>query len=92
MDEIRVKRIMKGLKIKKCEGVDRIPLRVLNDGAEILYKPVTALMTLTYSSKKIPDQWRMAKVIPTHKNGTRDNVGNYRPLSNLCTTSKIYEK
>ena len=74
MDEIRVKRIMKGLKIKKCEGVDRIPLRVLNDGAEILYKPVTALMTLTYSSKKIPDQWRMAKVIPTHKNGTRAMV------------------
>ena len=80
---------MKGLKIKNCEGMDRIPLQILNDGAEILCKPVTALMNLIYSRKRIPDQWRMAKVIPTHKNGTRDNVSNYRPISNLCTTSKI---
>ena len=35
--ETRVKRIMMNLKIKNCEGIDRIPLRILNDGAEQLY-------------------------------------------------------
>ena len=49
-------------------------------------------MQLIYTTKTVPDQWRIAKVIPTHKSGSRDNIVNYRPISNLCTTSKIYEK
>ena len=44
IDEISVKRIMMNLKIKSCEGIDRIPLRILNDGAEHLYRPMTTLM------------------------------------------------
>ena len=34
MTESNVKRCLMDLKIKNCEGVDRIPLRILNDGAE----------------------------------------------------------
>ena len=66
MSEMNVRKCMTGLKIKNCEGVDRIPLRILNDGAEFLYGPITSLMNLIYSTKKIPDQWRQAKIIPTH--------------------------
>ena len=91
-EETKVKICMMGLKIKNCEGHDRIPLRILNDGAEFLYKPITKLLKLIYTTKSIPEQWRIAKVIPTHKKGTKDNIYNYRPISNLCTTSKIYEK
>ena len=46
MDEAYVKKVMMGLKIKNSEGIDRIPLRVLNDGAEYLYKPMSILMSL----------------------------------------------
>ena len=92
MTEVNVAKIMKGLKIKNCEGFDRIPLRILNEGAEYLIKPIAKLMQLIYSRKTIPEQWRIAKVIPTHKSGKRDNVANYRPISNLCTMSKVYEK
>ena len=46
--------------------------RTLNEGAEYLIKPMTKLMQLIYNSKTVPDQWRVAKVIPTHKSGTRD--------------------
>ena len=42
MDEIPVRRNLNGLKIKGWVGVDRIPLKVLNDGAEVLTKPITA--------------------------------------------------
>ena len=92
MSETNVMRCRTSLKIKNCEGVDRIPLRVLNDGARILCRPITALMYIIYETKRIPDQWRQAKIIPTHKNGPKDNVENYRPISNLCTMSKVYEK
>ena len=75
--EENVGKVMTGLKIKNCEGFDRIPLRILNEGAEYLIGPMTKLMQMIYNSKKVPDQWRIAKVIPTHKNGPKDNVENY---------------
>ena len=81
ISELNVRKCLTGLKIKNCEGVDRIPLRILNDGAEYLNGPITALMNVIYSTRKIPDQWRQAKIIPTHKSGPKDNISNYRPIS-----------
>ena len=74
MTELNVRKCLKGLKIKNCEGVDRIPLRILNDGAEILTSPITRLLNIIYATKKIPAQWRQAKIIPTHKSGPKDNI------------------
>ena len=61
MTETRVLKCMKGLKIKNSEGVDRIPLRVLNDRAEILSKPETKLLDLIYQTKLIPNKWKWLK-------------------------------
>ena len=44
------------IKIKNCEGYDRIPQRVLVDGIEHLLKPLTILFKLVYEEKKIPEQ------------------------------------
>ena len=53
MSEINLKRCLMGLKIKNCEGVDRIPLRILNDGAEILCRPITDRMNIIYGQSVI---------------------------------------
>ena len=34
----------------------------------------------------------MAKTIPLHKKGPRKDIENYRPIANLCSASKIFEK
>ncbi len=31
-------------------------------------------------------------MIPLHKKGDKHDVSNYRPISNLCSVSKVYEK
>ena len=66
MTEIKVREVISKMKIKNCEGIDRIPLRILNEGAEILTKPLSKLFQLIYETKEVPDQWKIAKVIPTH--------------------------
>ena len=45
-----------------------------------------------YEEKSIPEQWKMAKITPVHKKGSRSDISNYRPVANLCSVSKIYEK
>ena len=83
---------VKTLKIKNCEGHDRIPQRILVDGLEILINPLTVLFEKIYDQKDIPKQWLISKTIPIHKKGPTQNIENYRPISNLCSTSKIFEK
>jgi hypothetical protein len=45
-----------------------------------------------YEAKKIPEQWKVAKIIPLHKKGNKQDITNYRPISNLCAVSKVFEK
>ena len=45
-----------------------------------------------YSSCSIPDQWKVAKIIPIFKKGNKNEIENYRPIANLCSASKIFKK
>ena len=93
MDPPSVKQCMLTLKSKNTEGVDRIPQKILLDGADQLEAPLSKLFNLIYSEKMIPDQWRIAKTIPVYKNkGDKKDIENYRPIANLCAASKIFEK
>ena len=60
---------LKSIKTKNCEGFDRIPQRILTDGAQILLNPLTRLFNLIYHEKSIPAQWSVSKIVPIHKKG-----------------------
>ena len=62
------------------------------DGLEHLLDPLTKLFKLIYNSKQIPQQWSVSKITPIHKKGPKQNIENYRPIANLCSTSKIFER
>ena len=34
----------------------------------------------------------ISKTVPIHKKGNNKDIENYRPIANLCSTSKILEK
>ena len=88
----QVTECLKELKTKNCEGYDRLPLRILKDGAPVLAKPLSILFQKIYETKEIPEQWKISKVIPLLKKGNKEEIKNYRPISNLCSISKIFEK
>ena len=48
---------VKSLKIKNCEGFDRIPQRILSEGINSLIAPLTGLFKLIFSQNTIPEQW-----------------------------------
>ena len=80
------------LKTKNCEGYDRIPQRFLTDGAPILLKPISVLFNKVYEQRDIPGQWLFAKITPVPKKGEKIHIENYRPVANLCSATKIFEK
>jgi hypothetical protein len=48
---------------------------------------------ITKIKVKIPEQWLVSKTIPIFKNkGQKKDIENYRPIANLCSSSKIFEK
>ena len=92
MDTDAIISVVGTMKVKNSEGFDRIPQRVIREGINHLLKPLTNLFKLIYTQKQIPEQWLVAKTVPIHKKGPRKNIENYRPIANLCSSSKIFEK
>ncbi len=88
----KVKKILDNLPAKRCCGYDRIPLVFLKDGAEALTSIVTDLMKRIFEEKRVPEQWKVARILPLHKKGRKEEITNYRPISNLCSLSKVYER
>ena len=87
-----VKECMSELKNKKCEGFDRIPVCMIYDARELLLPPMAVLFNSIYQTLKIPEQWKVSKIIPIFKKGNKTEIENYRPIANLCSASKIFEK
>ena len=91
MTSHNILRAVKSIKMKNCEGENRIPQRIMIDGIEVLLAPLTEFKRI-YEQKEIPEQWKLAKITPVHKKGNKNDVTNYRPIANLCSASKIFEK
>ena len=87
-----VRTILVSLPNKRCSGYDRIPLIFYKDGSVVLLTVITKLMQKVLKHKVIPEQWKLAKVIPVYKKGNKSDPLNYRPISNLCSLTKVFEK
>jgi hypothetical protein len=37
-------------------------------------------------------KWKLSKIIPIFKKGCKNQIENYRPIANLCSASKVFEK
>ena len=66
-----VEECMLSLKNKKCEGFDRIPVNILVDARDVLLDPMFELFDKIYKTKLLPKQWKVSKIIPTFKKGSK---------------------
>ena len=88
MTTIDIYECVSQLKIKNCEGYNRIPQRILIDGINILINPKTHLFHLIYRDCQIPQQWLIAKITPIHKKALKTT----QKTTDLCSTTKIFER
>ena len=78
------------LKNKKCP-VDEIPVKIIKENKNLLAEPLAKLFNDSIKDGVFPNRFKLAKIIPIHKSGSKTNISNYRPISILPVFSKIFE-
>ena len=73
----------------KANGHDDISAKMLKETTMSITPAVTKLFNISIRLGKLPDEWKIARVIPIPKLGNHSDPGNYRPMSLLSILSKL---
>ena len=66
--------------------------RILKKISIIIVPYLVCIYNLCITNGLYPDFLKLARVVPVFKAGQRDNVANYRPISNLSSLNKLFER
>ena len=88
-----VRKIMINSPSRRCD-LDPIPNELLKSCLDVLFVPVTEMVNLSLISGLCPNIFKTSLVMPLLKKPSlsKDDMNNYRPVSNLNFVSKIIEK
>ena len=88
----KVIKLLKAIDVGKATGLDKIPNRLLKIAADVVAPSLTGIFNQSLVTGIFPSDWKMAKVSPIFKNGSKSDLNNYRPISVIPTVAKIFEK
>ena len=91
-DKNEVAQIINALKNKKSVGHDGLSNEMLKHCSPVIEKYLSEAFNMSISKRKFPEYLKLAKVVPIFKKGDKTSPENYRPISLLCSISKIFEK
>ena len=77
---------------ERAIGPDGLDVKFIKLASNVLIYPLADLFNLSLSMCQLPSVWKSTKVTPLHKGGDPLDVNNYRPISIICSTAKIFEK
>ena len=83
---------LKTLNVSKSCGPDNCHPFFLKECAEEIYLPLTDIFQKSLSSGEVPEDWRKANITCIFKKGSKQDPGNYRPVSLTSVICKVLEK
>ena len=81
-----------GLDPSKAMGIDGIGPKVLKSCACALYEPIHHMFQVSLKCSQLPSEWLIHCITPIFKSGDRSQISRYRPISLLCSISKLLER
>jgi hypothetical protein len=85
-----INEIIKNMKPKKAAGPDEILSEFMENGGLTLKQKIHQLIVKIWKQEKIPCEWSEGILCPIYKKGDRKQCNNYRGLSLLNITYKIF--
>ena len=76
----------------KSIGPDNIHPKAIVECKLELSNPLTIIFNKSLNEGRIPEIWKTANVTPIYKSGTKEDPGNYRPISISPVCSNIMQK
>lgn len=73
-------------------GHDGLPNFFVKDCSPILCEPLLSIFNLSLKTSCFPEFWKLSKIIPVFKHGSKTCISNYRPINILSTCSKVFEQ
>ena len=92
VDDNYVPKAIKQLKNGKAPGPDKIPIILIKDAVDLISKPLTLIFNSSLWKGIFPDVWKLARVTPIFKSGSKSVANNYRPISVISVFSRILER
>ena len=92
-DIVEVERILSWSKMGKSSGLDGLFGEFLKYGSCILAPVMTILFNKVIHHATIPQDWKLAKIVPVFKNkGSPADIVNYRPIALTCIVRRLFER
>ena len=73
-------------------GWDGTKMELLKEVKDFLSVPLSHLINLSMEQGIVPDELKLARVVPIFKSGDKTQTLNYRPISVLPSLSKLFER
>jgi hypothetical protein len=87
-----MERVITSLNKNASASCDEIPTLVIKQCMGYIMKPLVHICNASFQHGIFPDEMKIAKIKPLFKNGDKQDMRNYRPISVLSVFSKILEK
>ncbi len=91
-DVIEVKETISAMKDGKSAGHDQFSTKIIKLTIDELVEPLVYIINSSLTIGCVPDDMKVAKVIPIYKKDDNHYFSNYRPISLLSIFSKLLEK
>ena len=85
-----IKKAFRKLSAGKAPGIDHLPGGCLKEAQEKLTPFLTKLFNNLFDNSYFPKLWSKSVIVPIHKKGDFHNPDNYRGISLLCATCKLF--
>ena len=89
--ENKLIKLVKKMKPSKALPSDMVDARSLKLVAPLLIPTILHIVNFSISSHTFAQPWKMQIILPYPKKNDRDDVNNYRLVSNLVEVSKLTE-
>ena len=85
-------KIIRALDVNKAHGHDDISIRMIKLCDKSIFPAISLIYKNCINSGIFHNIWKKSNIVPVHRKGDKEVVGNYRPVSLLPIFGKILER